>query len=401
MLLALLIAALPVCRYTVRDIGFVDLVGPEYRLSWCGPAADGLDGEAETLVGVLGRDGNVGSGSLGPDAAPPGWWLTRDGLDPIRLGVSGSGGLAAREAWEASVRSPVRDQLLSEALTSFATLLRIKGSDSEEEARIDAVIADARAGLAVLSGSLPRPVERPLVSLNIPADRREQERVTLWALGLDAAGGPGLAVVYGRGKLAGPVMVGQEITLEETLAQLALVGESCECDTSRDWFNEARLPMAWTDRQRARAASELGFDPESPMVKSEVVRILERGPMAGGVPREGDVDGIEALVFGYRESELTHEGVPAPVRDFEVDPGAPSRSPGLILEPTPGDDWGFESGSHPGGPEGVADASDEDAGSGPRQPSTALLVIVGLLAFLGLGLVAGGLVGVVGRRGPS
>lgn len=391
MFLTLALIALPVCRYTVRDIGFVDLVGSEYRLGYSAPKGATPGSDASVLLGVLARDGNVSFSAVADAVAPSGWWLARDGLDPIALPVSGSDGASAQEAWRSAVQSPLRDQILAESLTSFAALVRIRGTDPAEEARIDAVLAEASSGLGVLSNSLPRPVDRPLVTFELQQDRLQEERVCLWALGLGVAPGSALAVVYGRGKLAGSVMVGEEITLEETLSQLALVGESCECDTSRDWFNEPRLPMRWTDRQRARAAAELGFDPESPMVKSEVVRILERGPLTGEVPREGAVDGIEALVFGYREVEIGGQATPPPRRDFVPDGGAPLGQPVQILEPADGDDWGFDSGTD-------SSTVTTPGTGGEDKGSTLLLVVVGFLSLLGLGLVAAKLVGLAGDR---
>lgn len=351
MLLALVAVLAPLCRYTVRDIGFVDLVGPEYALVHGAPKDAPLSAAGRELLAALARDGNV---SPGEGEMEGGWWLTRDGLAPLRLDVQGSDEAAARGAWEAAVRSPARDRVLAEALTSFATVLRVRGADPEVEARVDEVLAAATAGLETLSATLPRAIDRPLRLVEVS---RDDEAVLLWSMGLDAEPRAAVALVYGRGKLAAPAMVGEAITLTETLAQLALVGDSCECDTPRDWFGQPRLPMAWTDRQRARAASELGFDPESPMVKSEVVRILERGPLEGGAPREVAAGGAEGLLLGYREVELGAGGAPPAERGFEPDGGAPSTDTVRVVEATEGDDWGFED-------EGSEDAGPEDTVTG-------------------------------------
>jgi hypothetical protein len=98
---------------------------------------------------------------------------------------------------------------------------------------------------------------------------------------------PLLAVVYGRGRLAGRLMVGDTIQLRETLAQLALVGESCECETDRAWFEERTVPLPWNSQARQQAAPNLGFDPDSPLVQAEMVRIISQGKSSRRKPQNG------------------------------------------------------------------------------------------------------------------
>ena len=388
----------------MRDIGFVDLVGPQYTLSHHAAKDEALTDPGRALLGALARDGNVARGDASEGA--PGWWLTRDGLEPLKLLAAGRDEAAARAAWTEAVHSPVRDRLLAETLGSFAILVHVHGAEEADQARIGALIEKGRAGLEVLEATLPRPIDRPLLVLEVPAAARESERVLLWSLGVDPAGpGPALAVVYGRGKLAGKVMAGAMATEHELLAQLALVGESCECDTPRDWFGEPRVPLAWTDRQRARAGAELGFDPESPMVKSEVVRILERGPMKDGAPRDPNPTGVESLVLGYREVALEDETAPAPMRDFEPD-GAPStaEAPGKVYEATADDDWGFDE-DEPAGPvvttappsETSTGAPPDDAPSSRRSLGLASMLVAAFVGIVVLSLAAFAL----SRRGSS
>jgi hypothetical protein len=164
-----------------------------------------------------------------------------------------------------------------------------------------------------------RHAERPLEAPSLPA-RTAKPSVP-----------PLLAVVYGRGRLAGRLMVGDAIQLRETLAQLALVGESCECETDRAWFEERTLPLPWNPQARQQAAPTLGFDPDSPLVQAEMVRIISQGKSSRRKPQNdqpdrgaetdsssastaasaakasSDVggDAIERILLGYDELVLT------------------------------------------------------------------------------------------------
>jgi hypothetical protein len=72
-------------------------------------------------------------------------------------------------------------------------------------------------------------------------------------------------------------MVGEAIEIRETLVQLSLVGESCECETARGWLDERVLPHRWLSGERERASQRLGFDPERPSVGAEMIRIYPKG----------------------------------------------------------------------------------------------------------------------------
>ncbi len=325
-----LVACLARCRYTVRDIGFVDLVGAEYSLT-----GGALDPEQRVLCASLAPGANV----LPKSGDSPAWSLRREGLDPLQLAAESS----VREAWQAAVHSPLRDRLLAQALDSFATIVHVRGDDAAEDARTSEVVRAALDRLEALEPTLPRPIELPLVELELKRDARETERVLLWSLGLDAAESrTALVVLYGRGKLAGPVLIGSEITELELLTQLALVGRSCECDTPRDWFHEPRIPMAWTQEQRESAAGKLGFDPQSPRVKAEVARILDRGPLAS--PSAASTS-VESLLLGYREFEVGADASTGSEGDVSHEPAA--SPPGHVLAAAGGDDWGFQEDEKP------------------------------------------------------
>lgn len=351
----------PLCRYTIRDLGFMPLGGAGYRL--VGPR-DVLP-EA-TVTGLA--DAGVELGWEAP--AGSGWRLEAEGREPLPLGKDGE------EAAQASLESSLRGRMTEEALASFAFVLRVEGQDPVANASAGNEVERARHGLERLAPQMPRPIEGPVVELLCTSDQRQAERVLLWSLGIPVQDGKSwLAVLYGRGQRAGaPWIVGSDDGLE-LLSQLALVGQSCECETERDWALEPQVPLGWGEAQRREAPTALGFDPESPWVRAEVVRILGKGG-EGSLAASGETairrGSLEELLLGFRIEEvdgLDRKGVVPSVPAYR-DPEAGERPFGLRRDSaTQGDDWGFEegptlattvgeSGIPPRGPKGLPNPGD-------------------------------------------
>jgi hypothetical protein len=233
---------------------------------------------------------------------------------------------------------------------------------------------------------LPRPIAFPVRTVRLSLGQRAADPVWLWSLGLEAvapddqaaASEPVIAVMYGRGRLAGPVMTGSAIEVRETLAQLALVGESCECETDRKWLDERVIPYRWAVNDRELAAQRLGFDPESPLVRAEMVRIVSQGVGAGRSKKSmtgsdaeagsevegGSGDAIERLLLGYNESSVAayrEDGLSAMTAESDIVPsndstGTIGERDEVSADPTKsemplsqvraqviqGDGWGFD-----------------------------------------------------------
>lgn len=327
-----------VCRYTVRDIGFVDLAGPGYRLVEVlpGPPVAG----AEDFPGVSVGNLQLGRRDAGRTPEDPlvkalrrsgkerGWVLWRADLAPLVLAAENK-----QAALEESQGTQALEQVSREAQASFVLAVVVESGRPALDQAAHGVLDEALELFGGLQAQLPREVPWPLRRVRVARSERQQERVLLWSLGLSQdLDEPALALVYGRGKLAGAVLQGALLERDEVLAQLVLVGESCECETPRDWVAEPRLPLAWSAEQRANSVSALGFDPESPLVRAEVARILTKPE---GERRSADTS-LSSLLFGYRETELVGEGVPNP----ESVPSAEVRESAGWVEGDEGD-WGF------------------------------------------------------------
>lgn len=335
------------CDYTVRDIGFVKLDGPDFSLYVLGPETSVYSEEDAQRLGNwnirLVASSTEETASY-PDAIRKsshfqmnGWsmWLVDSTLRALHL--------ESASRWEQlpSIEQTLARHLDSkrmreigeEALSSFAqvVLFDCVAASKQEIAK------ETATSVARLEPLLPRPILLPVRTVLISEDEREAERVLLWALGIDDANSREavLTVVYGRGCLAGPALRGESIRLEETIGQLALVGESCECETDRSWYDERRLPVFWDNDRERQAAETLGFNPLNSRIRLEIRQILSRGGRSTASFPHGDQ--IDRLVDGYFESDVVGQEprlmpIPSGRRGAEV-------SSQVIA----GDGWEFDS----------------------------------------------------------
>jgi hypothetical protein len=130
---------------------------------------------------------------------------------------------------------------------------------------------------------MPKPVDQPAKLLVVPSAGVASEKILVWALGLEPAvtTEPRMALLYGRGRRLGTALEGPLITATTLRERLVLVGQDCECDLDRGWLRGPLVPARWDASLQQAALKALGFDPENPMIRAEVSRIVERGPVDG------------------------------------------------------------------------------------------------------------------------
>lgn len=323
--LALLLVACPppvlACRYSVRDTGFVDLDQPPWKLR-----AIGLSDSQETLWLQSARsrflDSNLQFQS-GPDAqensTPRGEPATNKApspaiellaLDHRSLALARGTELptqpdAISEFLERVAASSVRDDLHEQLLRSFAVLVLIEGTEAPKNTVARRAAEEAIRAFIPLLGSLPKPVDVPPRLIALPSARIAAERILVWSLGFspEPTEEPRLAVLFGRGRSLGPPIEGPLITRTALSERLALVGQDCECDLDRSWLQGPVFPARWDGTRQTAAARLLGFDPENPLVRTEVTRIVLRGPEAG-LGRRTVTSGLDPLGLGYREESV-------------------------------------------------------------------------------------------------
>lgn len=311
--------AMFLCRYTVRDIGFVNLGEPNWTL-----VVDGENPELKSAGKALLHDSNVQFEirMLPHTEAGDAWLEDRNGR-MLQLPVHP--GLSNMQRLEPVVRSMARSRIADAALDRFAVILLLEGTDEKANTRAREAIASAELLLAELDAdgsSLPRRIGEGPEQVIVPVDA--DESVLRWSLGLqvEPTRQPSIAVLYGRSKLAGRVLHGPGMTAEDILDQLAVVGLSCECEQARDWARRPSLPGTWTRSYHQAAVEQLGFDPAHPLVLAEVRRILARGTDATPSLAQGDT--IEDLALGYSESAVIEQVPDPPVRERPVPIRPPS-----------------------------------------------------------------------------
>ncbi|MDP6409908.1 MAG: hypothetical protein QGI46_11070 [Planctomycetota bacterium] len=322
------------CRFTVRDVAYVDLGDGAFELYGfvADPRDTELDGRLERLSTAVLLDSNIDARWFDPDgelpreaaaslrdlqiqqfptavlARPDGELLEIDltaGADAFEL---------AGERLTALVDSPVRRRFRSLAVETYCMVLLVTGGDAVRDGAARTTVEAAFGRLRDIWDQMPKDVGRPpeLVEVTEPGN----EHVLLWSLDIETErdGEPAVAVLFGRGRRIGPVLEGAAITETALFGILNAAGQSCECELDRSWMRGPRIPLRWGKALKARAVERLGFDPENPRVKSEISALLARGPsaVAGSDPlREGLT--IEEMLMAYSEEAAveTEDGAPA------------------------------------------------------------------------------------------
>ena len=117
---------------------------------------------------------------------------------------------AAREAVQRIAASPIRDAMRSAIVDAFAFSIVVEGVDGEQNAVAHAVAAELDAAIKRYEEHLPRAIAGEMQTLVIPRSAIADERLFLWALGIDEPlnlTAPQLLITYGRAKRAGDVLL--------------------------------------------------------------------------------------------------------------------------------------------------------------------------------------------------
>ena len=161
---------------------------------------------------------------------------------------------------------------------------------------------------------LEKEIQRPPVVEVISADDYGAERAFLWSLGIgEGASSPQVVILYGRGRMIGPVLSGERLSQSSVSAILTTIGLNCECGLDRKWMQGVMVPLKWDRDRKQDIAKQLGFNPESPEIRIEMSQIIAKGGPGQGVNRSKIVgDTLDDLLTGYRTGSLSTGNTPEP-----------------------------------------------------------------------------------------
>ncbi len=337
------------CRYNVREVGFIDVGAEAYHLFVYLPQGTSPDETARLkgTVDVALADSNIRFEPVVVDADanhpamefvaihgitsfPAAVLVSPDGQSmPLSLAsAGGSLGQAVSSAVDHVLHSPTRRQILEKAAECYGVVLLIEGPQQDRNAKARDVISTAVGRIREQLDLLPKPIGQPPETVTLDQRSLDRERVLLWSLGLKPQdiNQPHAAVLYGRGRWIGPLFKGDRLTPDPLTEILLIIGSDCECGLDHRFLQGTMLPVRWDDDLQQKVVKSIGFDPEDPMVKMEMVSIVRRGM--------GGFDGMETPL-GYREIQVGGD-IPqdaGPMVGANNDSPAPSNPPSAIRNP--------------------------------------------------------------------
>jgi hypothetical protein len=198
--------------------------------------------------------------------------------------------------------SPLRRRILEKCADTYGVVLLIDGPEPQANATAREAIATAIRDIGAQLEFLPTPMRsKPITTPPelVVLDRKSlaREPVLLWTLRLkpEDVNQPRAAVFYGRGRWLGPLFDAATLTAGNLTQLLSVIGGDCECGLDHRWLQGTMLPARWDETLQQKVAQNLGYDPENPMVKMEMISIVRRG--MGGFDYPG-------VPFDYQEIEV-------------------------------------------------------------------------------------------------
>jgi hypothetical protein len=312
------------CRYNVREVGFIDIGIEPYQLFAYVPEntpAQEVEALKEAVDAAL-VDTNIRFEPVTVDAdanQPALKFVATHSIDrfpaavlvspdsqsrPVPLAEGGpSLGESVCSVLKGVLHSPTCRQILEKTADNYGVVLLIEGPDPQGNAAAREAVATAVSRVGGQLADLPKPIARPPAMVVLERQSLAREEILLWSLGLapQDINEPYAAVFYGRGRWIGPLFQGDMITADHLTDILLIVGADCECGLDHRVLQGTMLPARWDETLRRKTADSLGFDPESPMVRMEMVSIVRRG--MGGFDYPGMPLGYTEIQVGGAASE--------------------------------------------------------------------------------------------------
>ena len=339
------------CRFNVRDVGFVDLGSAVYKLFLFVPNdttsadidslksiafATYLDSNVKAEVLTYGSADKAGIAGFLPQIKDRAQavLVSPDEKRTVSVEVTAKNQPLSVSAWdglESVFDSPRRNVVLSKVYEHYGVVLIVEGKNASENIRIRKMADSVVKSITGKMDKLEKEIREPPVLELITAKDFAGERAFLWSLGItEIAETPQVAVLYGRGRIIGPVLHDERLDERALTAIVNTIGLNCECGLDRKWMQGPMIPLKWDDDVQKRMAQQLGFDPESPAIRLEMSQILSKGGKGQGANRQTPIGGtLDDLLMGYREGTFT--AVATIPKDESLKPTKPPK----VIKPRP------------------------------------------------------------------
>ncbi len=279
------------CKYSVRDVAFVNVHGKSWQLTLIKPA-DVDDATFERWNSTLKRRlraSNLGWMWVDIDSEPanrlvdsdhvdlgasPIMFVSRHGSSPKQ--VAGEPGQSFDSRIESVVVSRARSAILEQVVDSLCVVVLIESKSHEANERGRSAVGAAIDKMNKQMWLLEKATEKGPALVTISQREAGPENWLLYSLGIHKSNLPQVAIVYGQGRRLGSVLSGQEILVDPLVRLMQICGQNCECSLNRDWLYENQLLHVWDRRYERAAENSLNFDPKSNFVIAEVAQILQK-----------------------------------------------------------------------------------------------------------------------------
>lgn len=266
------------CRYTIREIGYSNLLLEKYKLILHADSTrhHELINDFNNIAFAYSFDANVEYAFTQIETQTPKIsFLSGTGDELHRTEVKNT-----EEIVKCIIHcfsSPVREMLIEEMGNSFAFVLFIEGAKGDAKA-YDQIIKEAVDRFKKVSPHLDKAVSEEIRVIKIAYADRDKEEVVLKSLDISIKDpNPFVAAIYGRGRMSGKPLMAKEITVQNIFNKMVLIGTDCECGINLSPLLERSIPLNWPNEARQEAAKMLDFDVDNPMILAEMSGILSKG----------------------------------------------------------------------------------------------------------------------------
>ena len=295
------------CRYNIRETGFVDLGSdPYYFYGYVKmDTPEEISLNFNKILNSSFSDCNINAEMINVDKQKDhealkylSLWKIQSFPAAVLVSPEGQSLVIEiekeSESFEKSLKSAinkvifsrVREAIINEVIKAYGVILLIEGENAQENEDYRKVASSAIEIIKLRMKMMVKSIEYPPVLITLKPDSFSDEKILLWSLGLDeSVVKPHAAVFYGKARWIGPLMKAGEIEETNLVKILSVIGLDCECGLDVSWVAGTLLPLKWDQNRQAQVAGLLEFDPENPLVKLEVNRILKMASSSyPGVP---------------------------------------------------------------------------------------------------------------------